>query len=160
MITKLTTAGVFVVMLVAVLCSATVASAETCTVNDPTGTPLNVRAQPDKGRLLGALNNGTTVLVRETKGKWARVVPMIDNAKDGWVFKEYLSCDQLDSRQHFELLCGEITVSVERLDASGGSYEVAFQNVSHKKPIDLHFQWKSSGGYLNGKQCKELRDGP
>jgi hypothetical protein len=154
-------ARIYIILLLtlAALCSGTAALAEACTVNDPTGTPLNVRAQPE-GKILGALNNGTQVLVRETKGKWARVAPMMDNAKDGWVFKEYVVCMRVDNRgDHFELSCGETVVSVERLDVSSGGYEITFQ-MSHKKPIDFRFQWTPSGGYLNGKQCKELKDGP
>ena len=36
--------------------------AYTCTVADPTDTPLNVRSSPS-GRNLGALKNGTTVTI-------------------------------------------------------------------------------------------------
>jgi uncharacterized protein YraI len=74
------------------LLASTAAMAETCTVNDPTGTPLNVRARPDNGPILGALNNGTLVIVQETREKWVRIVPTIEGAKDGWVFREYLNC--------------------------------------------------------------------
>jgi uncharacterized protein YraI len=66
-----------------------------CHVDDPTGTPLNVRSTPPNGPILGALNNGTMVTVKDTilaKGqKWVRIVPEIGKA--GWVFRNYLDCD-------------------------------------------------------------------
>ena len=65
-----------------------------CHVDDPTGTPLNVRSTPN-GPILGALNNDTVVTVVETtlvRGqKWVRIVPEI--VKPGWVFRNYLDCD-------------------------------------------------------------------
>jgi hypothetical protein len=65
-----------------------------CHVDDPTGTPLNVRSTPN-GPILGALSNDTVVTVVDTtltRGqKWARIVPEI--GKPGWVFRNYLDCD-------------------------------------------------------------------
>ena len=45
-----------------VVAIATTAAAQTCVVDDPTGTPLNVRTSPN-GAILGALYNGAVVLV-------------------------------------------------------------------------------------------------
>jgi len=43
---------------------------EVCTVADPSGTPLNVRSQPKpNGSILGALNNDTSVVVKERRGQ-------------------------------------------------------------------------------------------
>lgn len=68
-----------------------------CTVSDPTGTPLNVRSRPN-GPILGALHNGTRVLLWElvyVRGKpWAKITTK-GPGKDGWVFHRYLSCEQL-----------------------------------------------------------------
>jgi Bacterial SH3 domain len=65
-----------------------------CHVDDPTGTPLNVRSTPN-GPILGALNNDTVVTVVETtlaRGqKWVRIVPEI--GKPGWVFRNYFDCN-------------------------------------------------------------------
>jgi uncharacterized protein YraI len=73
------------------LIGCSIASAETCTVADPSGTPLNVRTGPSSGTAIrGALNNGILVVVRERRGKWASVVP--DEGKAGWVWGEYLNC--------------------------------------------------------------------
>ena len=74
---------------------ATGASAQTCIVTDPTGTPLNVRARPN-GPILGALHNGTAVQVSGTAydkgGKpWAYIAPL-GPGKRGWVFWGYLTC--------------------------------------------------------------------
>jgi uncharacterized protein YraI len=65
---------------------------EVCTVADPSGTPLNVRSQPKpNGSILGALNNDTSVVVKERRGQWASIVPE-SAGKSGWVWAEYLSC--------------------------------------------------------------------
>jgi uncharacterized protein YraI len=74
---------------------ATSARAETCVVDDPTGTPLNVRASPN-GAIVGALYNGVRVdirdVTRDRSGKrWAYVIPL-DEGKRGWVFRDFLDC--------------------------------------------------------------------
>jgi hypothetical protein len=74
---------------------ATSARAEVCVVDDPTGTPLNVRASPN-GAILGALFNGVRVnigdVTRDRAGKrWAYVMPL-DDGKRGWVFRDFLAC--------------------------------------------------------------------
>jgi hypothetical protein len=53
----------------ALLLTATVANAATgdrCKVTDPTGTPLNVRSEPN-GKIVGTLANGTLVSITEYK---------------------------------------------------------------------------------------------
>jgi len=75
--------------------TATSARAQACLVDDPTGTPLNVRASPD-GAILGALHNGVRVGIRdETRdragNRWAYVIPL-DGGKRGWVFRAFLEC--------------------------------------------------------------------
>ena len=64
------------ILTVVLIALATVARADVvCTVSDPTGTPLNVRAQPKQnGSILGALNNDTSVVVKERRGQWASIV--------------------------------------------------------------------------------------
>ena len=66
-----------------------------CMVTDPTGTPLNVRAEPN-GAILGALHNGVSVQRMETvadaRGRpWSFVVPY-EGGKAGWIFREFVSC--------------------------------------------------------------------
>jgi Bacterial SH3 domain len=73
----------------------TAAFAQTCIVNDPTGTPLNVRTRPN-GAILGALHNGAAVQVLEVihdRGgrAWAYIAPL-RSGRRGWVFGSYLSC--------------------------------------------------------------------
>ena len=74
---------------------ATAASAQTCIVNDPTGTPLNVRARPN-GAILGALHNGAAVqvlqVIHDNGGRaWAHIAPLGAGVR-GWVFGSYLTC--------------------------------------------------------------------
>jgi hypothetical protein len=70
-------------------------SRKLCVVNDPSGTPLNVRARP-YGRILGALHNGVRVYRLETvtdnRGDdWSHVVPL-GGGREGWVFRDYVQC--------------------------------------------------------------------
>jgi len=71
------------------------ASAETCIVADPTGTPLNVRVRPG-GAIVGALHNGVAVDVLnsafDSRGsRWVYISPR-EAGKAGWVFRDYLDC--------------------------------------------------------------------
>jgi hypothetical protein len=72
------------------------AALKTCFVADPTGTPLNVRSRPN-GNILGALHNDTPVILTEltaANGRiWVKVVP--NEGKVGWVFFDYLDCQDL-----------------------------------------------------------------
>ena len=68
-----------------------------CEVADPTGTPLNIRDAPN-GAIMGTVRNGETVrvyAVREHNGKlWAEAWrDPADNAV-GWVFDDYLKCEE------------------------------------------------------------------
>jgi len=74
---------------------ATNAFALECTVADPSGTPMNVRARPN-GAILGALHNDETVFVSgvtsDGRGrKWAKIAPL-NSGKSGWVARDLLSC--------------------------------------------------------------------
>jgi hypothetical protein len=79
-------------------CGATSAWAEIeCTVNDPSGTPLNVRSRPN-GPIVGALHNEARVfmsdLVQDARGRrWAKIVP-VHEGKSGWVIQRYLICER------------------------------------------------------------------
>jgi len=68
-----------------------------CVVADPTGTPLNVRAQPN-GQILSTLDNGFSVdVIAETQvgGKrWFQVAA--DGETLGWVFANFLDCSRHD----------------------------------------------------------------
>jgi hypothetical protein len=65
-----------------------------CTVVDPTGTPLNVRAKP-AGKILANLRNGQEVVVidhADVRGqRWAHV-SKFEYMEPGWVFASYLKC--------------------------------------------------------------------
>ena len=71
--------------------------ARVCTVADPTGTPLNIREQPN-GKILGTWDNGVRVRPYEEKthnGKvWYAVERIADDNAIGWVFDPYLKCEE------------------------------------------------------------------
>lgn len=66
-----------------------------CRVEDPTGTPLNVRTAPN-GAILTTLANGTAVeIVDEMKDgtkRWLFIAQ--EGARLGWVFGAYVACPQ------------------------------------------------------------------
>jgi hypothetical protein len=68
-----------------------------CTVADPTGTPLNIREEPN-GRILGTWDNGVRVRPYEEKqlnGKvWYAVERLAGDNAIGWVFDPYLKCEE------------------------------------------------------------------
>ncbi|HMQ57741.1 MAG TPA: SH3 domain-containing protein [Rhizobiaceae bacterium] len=68
-----------------------------CRVADPTGTPLNVRLDPN-GEILGSVRNGETVRVFATKrhnGKlWAQAWRDPSDNAIGWVFDDYMLCEE------------------------------------------------------------------
>lgn len=65
-----------------------------CVVNDPTGTPLNVRAAPN-GDILTTLSNGMRVdpvdETRHNSKRWLLVNRF--GERIGWVFGSYILCD-------------------------------------------------------------------
>jgi protein-disulfide isomerase len=60
-------------------------------VNDPTGTPLNIRRSPN-GEILGSLSNGDQVTVKETvqleNKAWSHVIA---SSSEGYVFAAYIN---------------------------------------------------------------------
>lgn len=78
-------------------CSGTDELGKICTVADPTGTPLNIREEPN-GAILGTWENGVRVRPYEEKTlngkKWYAVERFADDNKAGWVFDPYLSCEE------------------------------------------------------------------
>ncbi|MDO5058618.1 MAG: SH3 domain-containing protein [Neisseria sp.] len=88
---------------VALLVAALPVQAEICKVTDPTGTPLNVRLEPN-GLVLGKLRNFTRVYIHfydtDLKGRsWAYISwhgqPLKyrrDWRHEGYVFREFISC--------------------------------------------------------------------
>jgi hypothetical protein len=67
-----------------------------CTVNEPNGNPLPMRAVP-RGVQIDSLTNGTRVTVQEIRPDdrglpWARV-------SGGWVYASYLNCSLFELRQ-------------------------------------------------------------
>lgn len=65
-----------------------------CSVNDPTGTPLNVRSEPN-GEIIARLTNDTIVEQTDTplRGKWKEIAFYTGSRRiTGWVFKDYLAC--------------------------------------------------------------------
>lgn len=81
------------ILSLAFFASPSLAADRICTVADPTGTPLNVRGEPN-GAILSTIANGWSVRVieeRRVKQKlWMRIVA--DGEEKGWVFGAYLDC--------------------------------------------------------------------
>jgi uncharacterized protein YgiM (DUF1202 family) len=80
-----------------VSCKPDANNAPLCTVKDPTGTPLNVRADPG-GEIVGSWTNGIKVRQGERqmhKGKpWVSVERIADDNAIGWVYDPYLKCEE------------------------------------------------------------------
>jgi hypothetical protein len=69
-----------------------------CRVADPTGTPLNIRMQPN-GEIVATARNGDKILVfrgdekRDSKGRvWLLVALKTSEAPDGYVIASYVRC--------------------------------------------------------------------
>jgi Bacterial SH3 domain len=77
-----------------------IASADACIVQDPTGTPLNVRKRPSQhAPIIGALNNGTTISTRMSRGDWVHIVPQKLSGKSGWVWRKFIDCPPRPTEQ-------------------------------------------------------------
>jgi hypothetical protein len=69
-----------------------------CRVADPTGTPLNIRLQPN-GEIVATARNGDKIVVfrgdekRDNDGRiWLSVALMTSVAPDGYVIGSYVRC--------------------------------------------------------------------
>ena len=123
---------------------ATTADAQTrCVVADPSGTPLNVRSQP-QGTILGALSNGTAVEVRDVEpdrrgNVWARVVPP-GRGKAGWVYRDHLKCDQ-------PVEAGGSRAAPRRVPSQANELQCVPKSVTARilqspSPNDVHPHWR------------------
>ena len=79
-------------MAAALAASPALASGE-CLVDDPTGTPLNVRAAPN-GPILTTLRNGTRVTVLEETKRGGKRWLLVSRQGErlGWIFGAYIVC--------------------------------------------------------------------
>ena len=71
-------------------------ASQSCYVNDPTGTPLNVREIPN-GAVVDTLTNGTSLHVigtqQDTRGRdWALITRPGEDRAIGWAFHDYIAC--------------------------------------------------------------------
>jgi len=85
-------------ILVAPSIPARAAPSVVCRVADPTGTPLNIRLQPN-GEIVATAHNGEKILVfrgdemRDARGRtWLSVALMSSSAPDGYVIGSYVRC--------------------------------------------------------------------
>jgi uncharacterized protein YraI len=64
-----------------------------CLVDDPTGTPLNVRAEPN-GPILTTLPNGTSIAVAEERKLGTKRWLLVSRQGErlGWIFAAYVVC--------------------------------------------------------------------
>jgi Rap1a immunity proteins len=69
--------------------------AEACLVKDPSGN-LSVRSSPN-GQIVGALKNGTLVVIEERRGDWVSITPHAKRSDAPvWVRLAQLDCDFVD----------------------------------------------------------------
>jgi hypothetical protein len=75
-------------------------NSKTCRVTDPTGTPLNVRLQPN-GSIISKIRNQTIVypqsISQDENGKpWILIAVKKQGSEQvlGWVVREFISCYQ------------------------------------------------------------------
>jgi hypothetical protein len=69
--------------------------AEACLVKDPSGN-LSVRRSPN-GQIVGALKNGTLVVIEERRGDWVSITPHAKRSDTPvWVRYGQLDCDFVD----------------------------------------------------------------
>ena len=68
-------------------------AADECLIDDPTGTPLNVRAEPN-GAILTTLQNGMSVTVLEERKLGAKrwLLVSLEGRQLGWIFGAYVVC--------------------------------------------------------------------
>jgi hypothetical protein len=68
-----------------------------CTVTDPTGSPLNTRSEPG-GEISATLRNGTVVqALAQTQhegDQWVYVEKWTGDNAVGWVFDDYMTCEE------------------------------------------------------------------
>lgn len=67
-----------------------------CYVSDPTGTPLNIRIEPN-GRIVGTIRNGTQVTIGEEREdergrSWVFIRNLDSGRGIGWVYRNFLNC--------------------------------------------------------------------
>lgn len=64
-----------------------------CLIDDPTGTPLNVRAAPN-GTILTTLQNGASVAIIEERrlGTKRWLLVSLQGRQLGWIFGAYVVC--------------------------------------------------------------------
>jgi hypothetical protein len=72
------------------------AQSSRCRVMDPTGTPLNIRDEPN-GVVVGNVRNGTLVTrlrsSQDERGRpWTYVADRNSGEPLGWVYREFISC--------------------------------------------------------------------
>ena len=86
------------IMTAALSAPASAASFAICVVADPTGTPLNIRMQPN-GEVVATVRNGETIQVflenatTDSRGRiWHYVAKRTSSAPDGYVLAAYLRC--------------------------------------------------------------------
>jgi hypothetical protein len=80
------------------VCAPAQAATAVCVVADPTGTPLNIRMEPN-GETVARVRNGEKLLVffdgtkTDSRGRvWYEVAMATSSAPDGYVFAAYVRC--------------------------------------------------------------------
>lgn len=84
-----------IALIVTVTLSQSVLASDRCRVTDPTGTPLNLRDNPN-GAVIGSIRNGLIVFIRDGAsdgmGRPWVLISSPTGTTLGWVFREFISC--------------------------------------------------------------------
>ena len=119
-------AALFLTLFIAFTPLVVAAHAQTqCVVNDPTGTPLNVRTAPN-GQIIGTLKNGISVSVIDHsidlhQKPWVYVSDRAGQ-RLGWVFREFITCSEMPT-----LVSPNVTLADPasiRMEQEGGVYVI------------------------------------
>jgi hypothetical protein len=62
-----------------------------CSVHIPAGTSLTIRSMPN-GLVVGKLENGTGVIIMDSKGKWVFVGDKDNSSTIGWIRRNQVIC--------------------------------------------------------------------
>ena len=130
---RMTIASVFLISIYAsAACAATI-----CEVNDPTGTPLNVRDGPG-GHILSAMRNGIKVEFieqKKIKGKtWTLIAKF--GAGTGYVFGDYITCDGEDELGKICTVTDPTGTSLNVRETPSGNVSGTWQNGLRVRPYE------------------------
>lgn len=120
-----------------IICASTAGAATICEVNDPSGTPLNVREGPG-GRILSTMRNGNKVEFIEEKkveGKtWTLIAKF--GAGTGYVFGDYITCNGQDELGKICTVTDPTDTSLNVRETPAGAVSGTWENGLRVRPYE------------------------